>query len=39
MHVYESEFPILAIINPDQSQSNLRYPLPLYLINENWLIP
>ncbi len=39
MKMDESECPILEIINSDKYQSNLRYPLPLYLVNENWLIP
>jgi hypothetical protein len=39
MQLYDFEYKILAIINPDKGQFKLRYPLPLYLINENWLIP
>jgi hypothetical protein len=39
MQLYGFEDKTLAIITPDQGQPNLRYPLPLYLIKENWLIP
>jgi hypothetical protein len=39
MQFYDFEYPTLAIINPDKCQFKLRYSLPLYLINENWLIP
>ena len=39
MQLYDLKYQIMVIINPEKCQFNLRYPLPLYLINENWLIP